>query len=679
MSKKTGKPKKDVRKSVPRGAAIPAVATAGGGGATASAGNAPFLWILDTWRDLGLFIATPLLIVPLVWAAKSRFSIEDIGLFVAAFGATGHHLPGMMRAYGDRALFQRFKVRFIAAPIFLITVAFYFASRDLEGLTVIVLLWGIWHAIMQVYGFLRIYDAKVKSFSPLTSRLDMAMCIGWFGVGVLFSPGRMGVILEKFYESGGPLIPPAGVLGFQWFWGAATALATVAFFANVGVQWKKGIPPSPVKLLTMGSSFAFWWFAMVTINNVILGVAMWEIFHDVQYLAIVWVFNRKRAESDPGAGSFTRFLFRRSGMMVGLYVGLVFVYGYLTLLPDLIEAQTLRNGLVALLVTSTLLHFYYDGFIWKVREQSTRKSLGIAGGKEDAKSSFGLPMWASHGLRWSIFVVPVAFLGYAQYHGVSNPEVLYANLVEIAPGFDQAQNNLGVALNEKGDTQGALEHFEAALQSNPDYAEAHYNMGVALASLGQTEESERHYRKAIELQERVIQKKSEYSGAHVNLGNALRSRGKIEEAAKHFREAVVMDPNNASAQYNLGVSLHQSGDLDGAARAYGRALEARPDWYPPMNGLAWILATHEDPSKRNPKAALELAERADRLTGSQNAQILHTLAAAYAASGVYGKATETASQAMSMAQSGNNTALVQDISKRLESYRQGMSGSGAGN
>ena len=51
--------------------------------------------------------------------AQGLWSAEDIYLFVAAFGAMGHHLPGMIRAYGDRALFQRFRWRFICAPIFL--------------------------------------------------------------------------------------------------------------------------------------------------------------------------------------------------------------------------------------------------------------------------------------------------------------------------------------------------------------------------------------------------------------------------------------------------------------------------------------------------------------------------------------------------------------------------------
>src|SRR6202022_430979 len=78
------------------------------------------LWILDSWRDLILYVGTPLLIVPMFALAQSRWSAENIYLFVAAFGAMGHHLPGMIRAYGDRALFERFKWRFTFAPIFLV-------------------------------------------------------------------------------------------------------------------------------------------------------------------------------------------------------------------------------------------------------------------------------------------------------------------------------------------------------------------------------------------------------------------------------------------------------------------------------------------------------------------------------------------------------------------------------
>src|SRR5258708_36420198 len=77
------------------------------------AGRKPGLWILDSWRDLVLYVCTPLLLVQMFIAAQGVWSAEVIYLFVGAFGAMGLRLPGMIRAYGDRALFQRFRWRFI--------------------------------------------------------------------------------------------------------------------------------------------------------------------------------------------------------------------------------------------------------------------------------------------------------------------------------------------------------------------------------------------------------------------------------------------------------------------------------------------------------------------------------------------------------------------------------------
>ena len=128
-------------------------------------------WILSHWLDLLLFVAPPLLIIPLVAILQSYLSVPEISLYVLSFGAFGHHLPGMLRAYGDRELFARFRVRFIVAPLFLLAVCNFFAHHHLNGLSVVVLLWGTWHAAAQVFGFLRIYDAKI-SYRPLRGRYD---------------------------------------------------------------------------------------------------------------------------------------------------------------------------------------------------------------------------------------------------------------------------------------------------------------------------------------------------------------------------------------------------------------------------------------------------------------------------------------------------------------------------
>ena len=156
------------------------------------------LWILNSWRDLILYVGTPLLLVPLFALAQARFSAQDIYVFVAAFGATGHHLPGMIRAYGDRALFERFRWRFIFAPIFLVAICVAFTWWDMKGLILVVFFWGVWHGMMQTYGFCRIYDAKVGSFAALTRRLDFATCGIWFGAAVLLSSQRMTDTLETY-------------------------------------------------------------------------------------------------------------------------------------------------------------------------------------------------------------------------------------------------------------------------------------------------------------------------------------------------------------------------------------------------------------------------------------------------------------------------------------------------
>src|SRR6184192_3847823 len=165
------------------------------------------LWILDSWRDLILYVGTPLLLVPVFALAQSRWSPQDIYLFVAAFGAMGHHLPGMIRAYGDRALFERFRWRFIFAPLFLLVTCVAFYWWNLKGIILVVFFWGVWHGMMQTYGFCRIYDAKTGSFATLNRRLDFWLCAIWFAAGVILSPARMADTLETYYASGGPFIP----------------------------------------------------------------------------------------------------------------------------------------------------------------------------------------------------------------------------------------------------------------------------------------------------------------------------------------------------------------------------------------------------------------------------------------------------------------------------------------
>src|SRR5438046_10195587 len=86
--------------------------------AVPSAAPKKTLWILNSCRDLILYVGTPLFLVPMFLLAQVRCKAQDIYLFVAAFGAMGNHLPGMIRDCGDRPVFERFRWRFSLAAIY---------------------------------------------------------------------------------------------------------------------------------------------------------------------------------------------------------------------------------------------------------------------------------------------------------------------------------------------------------------------------------------------------------------------------------------------------------------------------------------------------------------------------------------------------------------------------------
>jgi tetratricopeptide (TPR) repeat protein len=585
--------------------------------ASTGAGRKPNLWILDSWRDLVLYVCTPLLLVPMFIAAQGVWNAEDIYLFVAAFGAMGHHLPGMIRAYGDRALFQRFRWRFICAPIFLVVVCAAFSVWDLKGIVLVAFIWGVWHGMMQTYGFCRIYDAKVGSFAEVTRRLDFAVCGIWFATAVLLSPQRMTDTLETYYSAGGPLIPPAVLRAGQQGLLALALLISVVFLANFIWMWSSGKRPSPVKLVLLITSISFWWYCNNIVASVLVGVALFEVFHDVQYLSLVWIYNRKRVESDSSIGGFMRFVFRRSGALVGVYIGLVLAYGGLSLSKSYVGIDAVKNILTGVVTASALLHFYYDGFIWKVREKSTRQSLGITGGTADVSLGSFLPGWALHGAKWiAVFVIPLGMLWFAEAHSARGKLDRLASIVADLPTSARAHVNYATELQDAGRTDEAAKEFSEAIRLNPGSAKAHVNLGSLLTAKGELEEAQRHFEHALRIEPRNAEYHSGYAyfldqlgrneeaaaecetairlapkspQAHYGYGAFLEKHGKPEEAIAKYRETLQLDPNHVDAHLDLGSLVFEKGELAEAREHFQKASVLNPKLAQPHNHLGKVF------------------------------------------------------------------------------------------
>jgi tetratricopeptide (TPR) repeat protein len=527
------------------------------------------LWILSSWRDLLFYVATPLLLVPMFALAQARWSAQDIYVFVSAFGAMGHHLPGMIRAYGDPALFERFRWRFIFAPIFLAAVCVGFYWSDLKGLVLIVFLWGVWHGMMQTYGFCRIYDAKMGSFAALSRRLDLATCAIWFAAAVLLSSPRMTDTLDMLYASGVPPIPRWAIAGLQHGILALAIAVAILCVVNFAWMWVKGKRANPVKLALLATSIGFWWYCNNGVTNILAGIALFEVFHDTQYLSLVWIYNRNRVEKDNSIGGFMRFVFRRSGSLIGLYIGLVFAYGSLGYFSAHLEVETVKRVLTGVVAASALLHFYYDGFIWKVREKATRQSLGLTGGSEAARPAL-LPSWVLHGSKWGIaFVLPLAALWLGQKHSTASEVERSSWTVAALPTGARQHYNYGAALQTAGRLDEAEEQYHLALRFDPNYAKVHVNLATLLAGKSKLDEAGTHYEEAL----RAEPRNSEFHAAYAYL---LEQMGRKPEAEAEYLSAIRANPKLAPVIYRYGVFLEKNGKVDEAMAQYRRALDANP-------------------------------------------------------------------------------------------------------
>ena len=181
--------------------------------------------------------------------------------------------------------------------------------------------------------------------------------------------------------------------------------------------------------------------------------------------------------------------------------------------------------------------------------------------------------------------------------------------------------------------------------------------------LGKNDGAAACFSKALEL-------KPDYAGAHNNLGYVLLQQGKAAEAIIHFRKAIELNPKSAEAHFNLGTALAKSGDSQGTLAELNQAVELEPANQAYHNLLAWGLASCPDKSLRNGSKALVLALQVTQSKGGGDPSTLRTLAAAYAETGNFSKAGETAQKALNLAEHQGNSILSSLLRSELTLYKK---------
>jgi Flp pilus assembly protein TadD len=240
----------------------------------------------------------------------------------------------------------------------------------------------------------------------------------------------------------------------------------------------------------------------------------------------------------------------------------------------------------------------------------------------------------------------------------------YRKALEFQPDNAPAHSALGRALLQKRQLNDALSHFQRATQLSPASAELQNDLAVALIQAGRLDQASLHLQKALDLL-------PNFPEAHNNFALALLHAGQVDAAISHFQQALALQPNNASTHSQLGQALLQKRRVQEAIDHYQAALALQPDDAYTLNNLAWVLATYPEASARNGPRAVELAQRAEHLSGATNSFILDTLAAAYAEAGRFPEATATAQRALALASAQTNSAQVPALLARIRLYHAG--------
>ena len=551
-------------------------------------------WILNAGGDWFWIIGTPIL--ALAWALLTLVTLGPIwviSIFVV-FNAS-HHMPTFLRIYGDKDLFARFRWSLLLGPILpfcfaMAVVAFLVSSgrslNDFLFLGLITAIWDPWHFLMQHYGFMRIYDRHNHAPRSIAARMDLALCGSWFVYLMLAALEWLPSLMYELVNLCGIWIP--GLIDISLFAVLHDIALVVALGVTLGylyyLTWcrRHGYFISHAKLALMLVTFGVMYLTYIPngmMKGIISGLQQWNpaisewsfplgfatigMVHVTQYMAIVWKYNRSLA-SRPGASRPGWFLssFTRGGLVIILlYVIFCQFYGFLVtwgpadvlhpgwlLNQDAVAVKWVAGTLAAVLFTSTIMHYYYDGFIWKIRHKENRQNLEMEGESSSVTESSGSTgsWWdretsGSPGktfFRQAVYFLPPILFVTVSYFLASQDEasrdpINYARETIIAyeNDLDSFQDRIGPALQA---LDGQMEIEEQMVKLRHGHADHLVRLAFMNTFYGQLEirkdwggagqrsaieDCHRRYQKSIELLEVAI--RTPGSRYHVETGEPL--------------------------------------------------------------------------------------------------------------------------------------------------------------
>jgi tetratricopeptide (TPR) repeat protein len=145
----------------------------------------------------------------------------------------------------------------------------------------------------------------------------------------------------------------------------------------------------------------------------------------------------------------------------------------------------------------------------------------------------------------------------------------YQRALNLDPRDIESLYHRGLARQAKGDAEGALADFTQVLSLDPKRADAYSNRGFVKQSQGDSDGALADYNQALLLNPKIPR-------AYFNEGLIEVQKGHLDSAISAYNHALDLDPKMAFAYYNRGVAKNTEGNLEGAIADYTQALVLNP-------------------------------------------------------------------------------------------------------
>ena len=195
----------------------------------------------------------------------------------------------------------------------------------------------------------------------------------------------------------------------------------------------------------------------------------------------------------------------------------------------------------------------------------------------------------------------------------------YTNALELKPNYDEAFNNLTVALashdQNTGKRQvGVIVRYQELRVVSAKKASEYFKSGCLLQQEGKLDEAIRAYKNSIEYC-------PEFADTYKSLGDTLQEQGKLEEAVGAYSKALAIKPDYAEAYNNLGNALKDQGILEEAVEAFENAVAIKPDYAEAHRNLSTVTKYN---SKMAQISAVKALLKQTDLNRSDQCNLLYT-------------------------------------------------------